>query len=619
MPSRGSGSRVAAILLAAIVTAGCGGSQHKEPDVVIVNVAVTFDGHVDKLPFDPRSERLAAAMGRLAELAGRRVEFRFDVSLLPEYRSSFEDALIAAAEHAAADLLYLSEREPEVYARARSLLERIECRYDAAASQSSVVFEAPSRRLLVKLNPNVSFLLPEGFLARALSDEHEEYVARRFASISPQAVPVAERPAYFRWLSGSRALGSTANLARPDGYLEDPAALQILRIIELYRLSNEPDLRPKIREWLVERADYFTQAYVHHPALVVAAPAASAFHRAETSWISWMREALGTMTDAERLRVAKALFSKQFNDNVATYGRYPDFVFPGVDKHRFGLAIVDEWRSAGHPMTTPAAPARGSLFQFIVCQHTKEEHRRSSAQCDHDWYELSLPTPPGREQLAQAMLSRKDLEFAEAVFLNAGYGGRRIEAVVDLWRAVDREEPMWRLATRIIADEYADSNGDALLDETRRVYRLFPARRGALAYVLSQVDRYGGGKVPWSKFTSVFGAPLGQADFAAFLDMGPRAMAAVPVVWPAVTPGAFRARALVDRLDAYLDDPIASRRDPQGPWVMMRAVVAELCKERRTDELATLHAAFEARSTRKPSELRAFSNLIEDTRPGGCR
>jgi hypothetical protein len=281
---------------------------------------------------------------------------------------------------------------------------------------------------------------------------------------------------------------------------------------------------------------------------------------------------------------------------------------------------VDEWRSAGHPFDTPATPGRGSLFQFIVCQSPKNEHgtRSTSGHCSHDWYELSLATPAGREQLAAAVLSRKDPEFSEAVFLAVGYAGR-VEAVIDLWRAVDRDEPTWRLATKIVAEEFADSSGDALLDETRRVFRLFPARRGALAFVLSQVDRYGGGKVPWSKFVSVFGAPLGQADFAAFLDMGPRAMVAAPIVWPAVVPGAFRTRSIVERLDAYLDDPIASRRDPQGPWVMMRAIVASVCAEKRRDELAMLHAAFEKRAARKPSELRAFSNLIEDTRPGACR
>ena len=66
---------------------------------------------MNPLPFDPRSERLHAASEQLTAIAGHPIGFEFDSALLPEYRESFEDALISAIENTARDLRELKERE----------------------------------------------------------------------------------------------------------------------------------------------------------------------------------------------------------------------------------------------------------------------------------------------------------------------------------------------------------------------------------------------------------------------------------------------------------------------------------------------------------------------------
>jgi hypothetical protein len=116
-----------------------------------------------------------------------------------------------------------------------------------------------------------------------------------------------------------------------------------------------------------------------------------------------------------------------------------------------------------------------------------------------------------------------------------------------------------------------------------------------------------------------FGAPVSEQDFAAFLDSGVRAMSVAPVVWPALGSGWSRAGVIVPRLERYLDDPLVRQYNFQDPWLALRGIVNRLCAERRLPDVAMLHARFAERAQRKPSEARAWANLVEDTAPDGCR
>jgi hypothetical protein len=611
----------AAVTALAALVMGCGGNRGPTTTIVNVGVAVSFDRDVDPLPFDPRGERLRSASAQLTGLAGHVIAFRFDTALLPEYRSSFEDALISAVENAAHDVRYLKEHQPEVFTRGVALLGRIECSYDAAASEDDAEFDAAERTLRVKVHPHGYSLLSEGLLGRALDDENDVFLERRFGALAPRDVPVAEQARYFHFLKGYRPHGPRrGDLHKLEAYASDPEALEILSVVELFGLAKDASLKAEIRKSLVGRGDYFTSAYVHDPGLVTKAAPNSAFHRAEAAWVNWLMPTLPSMTDGERLIIAKTVFVKMFNDDRERYGTYSSFAFPGFDPFAFALGIVDEWRKSGYPLETPEAPERGQLYEFIVCPHPVDERgsRSRGPRCDYDLYEMALASESGRNKLAEALLRRRDAQFTEMAVVNVGMHGG-VDRTIELWRALEADEGTWRVATRVIADELAETSNDPLLDETRRLWRAYPDRRGAILYVLAQMDRYGNGKVPWSEMPRTFGAPIGEQDFAAFLDSGVRAMSVSPVVWPALGAGWSRALVIAPRLERYLDDPLVRQYNFQDPWLALRGIVNRLCAEHRLPDIAMLHTRFADRAQKKPSEARAWANLVEDTGAGACK
>jgi hypothetical protein len=326
------------------------------------------------------------------------------------------------------------------------------------------------------------------------------------------------------------------------------------------------------------------------------------------------------MTDAERLTFARTIFVKMFNDDEPKYGRYSSFSFPGIDPFAFGIAVVDEWRKAGHPIEIPDAPERAQLYEFVVCPHPVDARgsRSRAPRCDYDLYQLALARPKGTDRLAEALLARRDPTFTEMAILNVGYHGGP-DRLLELFRAVEADEATWRAAALVIADELAETSGDPLLDETRRLYRAYPGRRGILLYLLAQMDRYDNGKVPWASLPTTFGAKVSAGDFAAYLDLGPRSFSLAPVVWPALGPGWSRAELIATRLDRYLDDPRVRQFNFQDPWLALRGIVNRLCDEKRKDDISILHALFVARAAKKPSEAHAWENLVEDTGPNACR
>jgi hypothetical protein len=202
--------------------------------------------------------------------------------------------------------------------------------------------------------------------------------------------------------------------------------------------------------------------------------------------------------------------------------------------------------------------------------------------------------------------------------VNIGWKGNTAD-LLEFWRGVEADDATWLVATRTIADDRTSSPDDALIDETRRLFRAYPARRGALLYVLAQIDRYSNGRVPWTELAKSYGAAVDAAAFSDFLDQGSRAVSLSPVVWPALGPGFSRTAPLVQRLDRYMDDPHVRDFDFQDPWRALREIVHRVCADGRRDDLRLLHDAFAARAQRKPSEARPFQNLVEDTRPGACR
>jgi hypothetical protein len=585
------------------------------------NISVGFDRDVDPLPFDPRADRLLAAMAQLEGVLGHRVTFQFDTALLPEYRSSFEYDLTEAIEHAARDLSELRDRSMDLFTRAAPLLQRVECHYDAAASDDQATFDSAKGTVSVSLHPHAGALLPRGLLYGALEEEYYRFLESRYANVAARGVSPGEQAAYFHFLTGYRPFGpKRADLDKPAAYVNDPRALEIQKVLDLAPAVRADKLKRDVERWLVDQGDYFTSAYVHHPELVERAPPSGSFHRVEAAWVAWLNRNLPSLDDELRLKTAKTVFVRGFNRDADRYGRFVPFAFPGFDQLGFAISVVDEWRTAGYVTETPERRDRGALFEFILCPSPVDKRgtRSYAPRCDHDLYEYALATPRGKARLADLVLKRRDPFLTETVFANLAVHAP-IESTIELWRAVEGDDATWRVATHVVADEIAEVNGGPLLDEARRLYRDYPRRRGIILYLLAQVDRYDNGKVPWPSIPKTFGGAIEQRDFEAFLDEGYRSLSLAPLLWPAMSQGWSRATPVAARLDRFMEDPMVRNYNFQDPWLALRSIVSRLCSEKRLDDLAVLHARFVDRSRRTPSESRPWENLIEDTRPKACR
>ena len=71
---------------------------------VKTQVSVTIDPAPRELPYDPRAARLVSAYRQLTDIAEHPIELALDAAVVPEFRSSFEEALIDAFTSMARDL-----------------------------------------------------------------------------------------------------------------------------------------------------------------------------------------------------------------------------------------------------------------------------------------------------------------------------------------------------------------------------------------------------------------------------------------------------------------------------------------------------------------------------------
>ncbi|MGH7286181.1 MAG: hypothetical protein ACRELY_32075, partial [Polyangiaceae bacterium] len=110
---------------------------------------VSFTEPQDRLPFDPRAARLQEATEQMTRIAGHAIELRFDAALLPEWRSTFEDALVQGVENIARDLADAQKREPRVFDFGAALIKRVFCKYDAVARDSGAALDAKTGEVTV--------------------------------------------------------------------------------------------------------------------------------------------------------------------------------------------------------------------------------------------------------------------------------------------------------------------------------------------------------------------------------------------------------------------------------------------------------------------------------------
>jgi hypothetical protein len=595
------------LLLALALAAGCGGpvanraSGGGSGSTVVVNtVVIAFTGDPDRLPFDPRAARLQAATQQLTAIAGHAVTFQFDIALLPEWRSSFEEALTSAIENVARDLDAIRSRRPDLDAFAGRTLERVECRYVAVPTDDDLAFDPERRTLRIALTSQASSLVGDGWLFRAADGAYFTWLEKRYAGVEPER---ADDPAlYFHYLNDYRRSESDAE-SRAHG---------VSLVARIYpRLGGEP--RGKAQKWLADHVGFFTDAY-RNPM-----PKGPLFHAAETDWVAWLKTDLPRLSDDLRDDVTRRLVVER-DDPRPGETFYRTDTFPGFDVLGYGLGVLDQWAAAGHPMRNEDHPQGFLSFIYFVCPGPRDAggHHSSSFACDHALYRLAADRDASLQRLATFLLARKDPAFVETAFVNFTRMHDAYTPMLTLWRALEAQPRAWEIATRIVAEQVSESrDSSALQDEAQRQWRALPSERGAVLYLLSQIEHERYGAIAWKDFARNFGDLASASDFAAFLDQDDAAFWNAHEVWEALSRGWSRAAALTARLDGYLDRQRATSGTPQAIDALGR-IVARMCDEKAAGDLALLHAWAQKRAAARVSDQRDLEPIVFRTTPGKC-
>jgi hypothetical protein len=588
-----------------VLCVACGGPGAQGPtpagsSITVVNtIVIAFTGDPDELPFDPRAARLQAATQQLTAIAGHPVTFQFDIALLPQWRSSFESALVEAIENVARDLDSMKERRPELFAFADPAVQRVECRYVAVRPDDMLVFDRDHQTMRVALTSEASSFMGEGWLERAVDEAYWQSLQKRYQNVEPEQ---ADDPGlYYAYLTGYRRSESGA----------DERARTVWMMTRLYPRLSEPQ-REQAQKWLADKVTFFADEYR------VGTPG-HAFHQAEAAWTAWLTAGLDSLEDRKREDVVRQLAVER-QERRPGDTRYRQDTFPGFDLVGYGLKVLDQWAAAGHPMRNEDHPDGFLTFIYFVCPGPRDaagEHSSSFA-CDHVLYGYAADTDPGLKRLTAYLLARKDPALVEAAMVNFVQLRDAYTPMLAVWRALEAQPAAWEIASRIVAEQVRVAQDPAALqDEAQRQWRALPSERGAVLYLLSQLEHEHYGSVPWKDFGRVFGDLASASDFASFLDQSDRAFWNAHEVWGALSKGWSRAAPLVSRLDGYLDRQRSLSAAPQALDALGR-IVTKMCDDKEAADLAQLHAWLQKRSASRASEQKDLEPLAFRTTPGKC-
>jgi hypothetical protein len=577
-------------------------------------ISVVVVPSTDELPFDPADARVIEASRQLAAIAKHPVVFEFDVALLPNWRSVFQEVLVTSMENVARDLDALSREQPRAAEHGLPLLERVVSRYDAAIEARPEARLDAAARVLTVRGPATFDGVARGLTTGALEDEYTTWARARYAGVRAQDLPPGERRAYYEFLT--ERLFSRSSGTREQDAPRTPDAQALLGVIALSSAAGSPpDLSRDVRAWLLKQAEGLADAYNHEEDRVAALPAASSWRRAEAAWIAWARATLPTATDEERAALAAVMFVRtRGTDGVVRASRV---AFPGLDLFAFGVEVADAWARAGHPGRDARSPAQRALLGATVCPVAVDADgvATDNDRCDYGWYDMALDDPAMAHRLLDVLRSRRDKDLVRSAFFAVGAVPREGDVLARLFGlldGIDADDAVWTVAFRVVADRYAEGGDvERWIDLARRQWPSHPSRRGLLLYGLAQVDRYGNNDgVGWTRFTETFGGAITASELGALLDQGARGWSLVFVVWPALWKGP-RAPVLLPRLDAYLARTDLDRYDAHDPSHALAAVARRMCEASEVGDMAELARYFRRRVASHPGET--FAASFEDT------
>jgi len=579
-----------------------------QPSRVTVDNRVELSIHIapapDKLPFDPRNERLLAANRQLSELVGHGVQFDIDAALVAEWNSDFQQQLIEAVEGLLRLLTDLRRSDPAEFARSTPALRRIDCSYSVLVEYAKATFSGDTLRLELPAHPR-SLIDYEG--VRLAIDAHDvEGLDQKFARAQPETVSLSESSDYFHWLSNNgygyrwEKRHPRAPQSPSEKVANDREGEVVSLIVRLYSRMGSRDsaLAAEVRKWLFSRLESLNRLYGTEADHLPPVGSNTPMRRGERELCGWLERELPRASDVERLAVLNPLFP-----------RTEAIVCPNIDRFALGLREADAWLKAGKPGEGgKGAPAE--LMDGIVCPSQRNSSRKPErgSGCYPSWLLYVLADEPSRKRLAFA-LDARDPALTEQLFASLVYGDK--QNAVSLTRLLNPQKPAFAAALAAFAENWGTELPKGSIEMLAEFWRERPERRGDLLYVFArtQSDSF------WEPFKAKYGA-IGQPAFAQFIDHGSPAFEYILRLWPALDRNVSLGPAIASRLTMLLPD---ASQPSAGPALRtLVSVVSRLCDEQAKVDLAALHSAFEARFASRPNERAAWAVLLRDTASGGC-
>jgi len=501
------------------------------------------------------------------------------MALLPQWRSSFDEALIEAIETVARDLERLRADKPAVFAYADPLLEHVVCTYSAAATSHEATFDADHRVLHISL-PSWGPFVQRGTVFHALEQEYSAELDRRFASVEPEQAKDVD--AYFDYMTSGRRWNS----GRSEAESLEARGVNIWRIVRL---------APRVaraRAWLVSHdvVQYFVRVYEG----TVTVPPGPGFRHAEAAWIAWLNANIDALDAATQLGLVRDLKVRK-RQHVAEGEAQLAAAFPGFDYVGWVERITDRWIAGGHREGDLEKVAMQSLFEY------------------------ALDSDASTKRLTDYLLAKKDAALTKGAMADAVAHAPYARMVL-MWRAVERDPVVWQAATVAISDDLGRVHDKSLLvDEARRLWHehATPADRGAILYLLTQIEAGVYERINWAEFPRSFGSRISAPELSSLLDRGWDSVWDSHQLWQALSSGWSRAAIIVPHLDAYFDQARSSGRMGQANDAVKR-IVSKLCGEHAASDLATLHAYLQRRRDSHPSEEKDLETVLYDSSPGHC-
>ena len=615
-------SRLARVIVAGCLVAGCGGSGPAAgttaPQGAIRDVVVVLKGSEEPLPFDPRGGRLTIVTQEIARLVGHPIVLELDTALSPELKASLEETVLASFETIARELVLLQKEDPEMFAKARAI-ERVVCVYDAVAKTSEGgLQEGDDGRVLVVRSPPDRFpLLERWVLSQAVYDAYVTDLEARWGEADPTRLAPREQAPYFAYMTKTRpgaghlwiaARAKKGQGARPRDELRAEHVERIVRLAGV--VQPRTPLARKVNAFLLESAPFIGTLNGDDGARIDPVVA----RRVVGAYESWLGRSAPSFDDDERLTLERALFERPFGGANAT--------FRDFDRFAFGLSVYDAWVKDGARVELPPGP-RAELQKNVVCPVKRrpldlpDSEREIRYGCSR-FFAAVLESQPERARLAATIETRRDTKLLETALLDLGHGqGNHALALVEALR----DETLFRHGVAVLFHDLArrDDVKSALEKAAPRWWRDAPGRRGlALLVIARSWDHlhvhYGDEQ--WRRFVAEFGGPIQRDVLAAYLSEGPRAIEMAPKMWPALAKTPERDELVARSL------PLLLARDRDARTARARPVLGllrtRLCEEKNAPALATVRGALERWRSEHPDAAAAVSNAIADFTLARC-